>query len=573
MPAESEGVVVLPVTPAVTLKPPSSTPRSPEASEMHAIMAQQTAALMKHMETLMSQQEQVITRLLQGNPGKSEQLGKLISKIGLSADSNFTTQMESVGQEGSTTLQAASSDDQCLMDSINFHRRFTDAKESASRKAFVVQDRIAAFKEKAQNDFALTRRDMESSLLGSWVFESVMTLVVVFNIILIIRETDMNASCTSSEVTCLPPWFAYMNIIFVVIYTVEGLLVIDAYRCEVFGDNARLLEFLILILSYAELAMDSILEETPYANLQSLRLVRLARLVRGWRLFLIFPDLKFIMVGFFHAMRAMLFGFVVLSLILLSVAVISVDVINPINARLTHDGDYCEDAFSSVWRSSLLLFQTIVAGDSWGACILPVILDSPLTWVLLGGSLVAIQVGFLNLVMAVVIDKVAEGRESDKLSKMQEREKEIRSSRARWFKMFETLDADKNGQLSMQELMNGFESMKEFQTDLMLLGIERCDLPILLGLLDEDHNAQVSRDELVSMFEMIWFFDTKMHNVTMSMQIRTLFNHLDGQLRRLQQETVNLLQLTVAMCQRSDVNNEIATIFQGSDIGNAISDI
>ena len=51
--------------------------------------------------------------------------------------------------------------------------------------------------------------------------------------------------------------------------------------------------------------------------------------------------------------------------------------------------------------ANLLLFKTVIAGDSWGQIAVPVIQEYPLTSIIFCGSLFTLVFGVLNLIVAV----------------------------------------------------------------------------------------------------------------------------------------------------------------------------
>ena len=60
----------------------------------------------------------------------------------------------------------------------------------------------------------------------------------------------------------------------------------------------------------------------------------------------------------------------------------------------------CLKATSSVMRANLLLFKTVIAGDSWGEIAVPVIEHYPMTAIVFMGSLLTLVFGVLNLIVA-----------------------------------------------------------------------------------------------------------------------------------------------------------------------------
>ena len=66
------------------------------------------------------------------------------------------------------------------------------------------------------------------------------------------------------------------------------------------------------------------------------------------------------------------------------------------------DCEQCRRAMSSVMDANLLLFKTVIAGDSWGEIAVPVIQEHPWTSVIFVGSMLTLVFGVVNLIVAVV---------------------------------------------------------------------------------------------------------------------------------------------------------------------------
>ena len=94
------------------------------------------------------------------------------------------------------------------------------------------------------------------------------------------------------------------------------------------------------------------------------------------------------------------FGFMTLWAMLL------VEFVHPIIEQLYEKGvDFegcqdCRKAAASVMRANLLLFKTVIAGDSWGQIAVPVIEQYPATAIIFCGSLLTLIFGVLNMVIA-----------------------------------------------------------------------------------------------------------------------------------------------------------------------------
>ena len=69
------------------------------------------------------------------------------------------------------------------------------------------------------------------------------------------------------------------------------------------------------------------------------------------------------------------------------------------------DCPHCLKATSSVMRANVLLFKTVIAGDSWGQIAVPLIEAYPLTAIIFMGSLLTLVFGVMNLIaQPLVVD-------------------------------------------------------------------------------------------------------------------------------------------------------------------------
>lgn len=56
-------------------------------------------------------------------------------------------------------------------------------------------------------------------------------------------------------------------------------------------------------------------------------------------------------------------------------AILGVQLIHPVNSEIWVDSDCdrCGRAFGSTWNAFITIFQTVIAGDSWGVLAVPII--------------------------------------------------------------------------------------------------------------------------------------------------------------------------------------------------------
>eukprot|EP00438_Fugacium_kawagutii_P034345 Skav216700 [mRNA] locus=scaffold91:344794:345251:+ [translate_table: standard] len=84
-----------------------------------------------------------------------------------------------------------------------------------------------------------------------------------------------------------------------------------------------------------------------------------------------------------------------------------VELVHPVIVEIQRDNGafddclQCQRAASSVMDANLLLFKTVIAGDSWGTIAVPVIEAYPGTAFIFVGSMLSLVFGVLNLIVAV----------------------------------------------------------------------------------------------------------------------------------------------------------------------------
>ena len=81
------------------------------------------------------------------------------------------------------------------------------------------------------------------------------------------------------------------------------------------------------------------------------------------------------------------------------------EIINPyvIEMQASAPFDNCPEcirATSSVMHANLMLFKTVIAGDSWGLIAVPMIEQHPETAIIFVGASLTLVFGVLNLIVA-----------------------------------------------------------------------------------------------------------------------------------------------------------------------------
>jgi hypothetical protein len=207
-----------------------------------------------------------------------------------------------------------------------------------------------------------------------------------------------------------------------------------------------------------------------------LRVFRLVRLARAFKAAAFFQELNQLIRGFVCAMKAIFWGILKILLILTIWGILAVQLIHPINLRLMerkphiYEGcDRCHRSFSTVFDSILTFWQQVVAGDSWGTVSAPIIEESPMTFFFFMAVLVSVNLVMLNLILAVIVEAAMTANIEDEERKSEEAKKAQLEAERRLIELCAQIDVDKSGQLTVEEFLEGFDSMPEFENCLRVI--------------------------------------------------------------------------------------------------------
>ena len=106
--------------------------------------------------------------------------------------------------------------------------------------------------------------------------------------------------------------------------------------------------------------------------------------------------------------KTLVWSFLLCFLVMSVWSMLMVEMIHPLLQELStfgilsHCRGSCERAMATVMDANLLLFKTVIAGDSWGEIAVPVIEQYPATAVIFMGSLLTLVFGVLNLIVALL---------------------------------------------------------------------------------------------------------------------------------------------------------------------------
>eukprot|EP00434_Breviolum_minutum_P038405 symbB.v1.2.034067.t1/scaffold4254.1/size42344/1 len=237
-----------------------------------------------------------------------------------------------------------------------------------------------------------------------------------------------------------------------------------------YKDTLFMIDLFVLICGYLESVLQALGMSEFFGRIGMLRLLRVARILRLTRILRksqSLKELRRLLTMMATCMKALAWSFLMCFGVMTFWAMLMVEIIHPIvqEAQYFADCEQCLRATRSVMDANLLLFKTVIAGDSWGLIAVPVIEEHPATAIIFVGSQLTLVFGVLNLIVAVVVDTFAEARAHDVLNLAEEMEQEMASDQKTLKKIFERIDDDSSGTVTFEELMEGSGTSKPFSCD------------------------------------------------------------------------------------------------------------
>eukprot|EP00931_Biecheleriopsis_adriatica_P004459 TRINITY_DN106123_c0_g1_i1.p1 TRINITY_DN106123_c0_g1~~TRINITY_DN106123_c0_g1_i1.p1 ORF type:complete len:662 (+),score=120.37 TRINITY_DN106123_c0_g1_i1:100-1986(+) len=363
--------------------------------------------------------------------------------------------------------------------------------------------------------------------------EVIMGLIISFNVVVMVIEVDATAGCPTLDDQCAPDWTRIANPLLLAIYTVEAALHLFQDRLRFYRSPWNLLDIAIVTFGYAELVLAQVFTAEDAKSLSYIRLLRLGRILRAVRLFKPIPELYKLVQGFLSTMRAIFWGFVMILALLAMFSILTMQVVQDYRDFSKLD-DWCTKAFSTTLRTILFFFQTLVAGDSWGACVVPMVLESwPLFWVF-ASALITVQLGFTNLILSVIVDAAASTRDQDIKQKMLEQRQKEQDDLERLYDKMESIDVDGSGTLSLEELLNGYESDPECKERLNNLGMDMTELEFLFKEMDWNDSNSLSYADIVETIVKAETQDSRMQFMFLRQQLNKMSHVLNRRLAKVE---------------------------------------
>lgn len=378
-------------------------------------------------------------------------------------------------------------------------------------------------------DWSRSRRCI-ATVMSSGFFDMFIGIVVLVNIGLIVHQTNQSG-------LGMEPDFAIeaANVIFLILYTLEGLLRLYAFRLDFWRSYWNLLDTFILSADWTLQIINWTAADIQTSDVfKALRVIRALRVLRSIRTLHLFRELYIMLYGFLNALKAIGWAAVLLLLMLLILGIMAVEMVHPLAQILHERGVYgdcerCHRAFQTVWMAALTFWQQIVAGDSWGRITIPIMEEYPLTAPYFAMVFITIDLGLLNLILSVIVDKAHQAQQEDVKFQLTQRQAAFEGAKRSLLYLCELLDEDKSGSLSFEELLEGYDNLPEFQEQMRLMDVEREDMQSLFRVLDEDGSGDIQYSEFVEQVVKMRSQDTTLSLLFLRSQMKDM-KHVVGNL-------------------------------------------
>ncbi|CAE7288746.1 para [Symbiodinium pilosum] len=395
----------------------------------------------------------------------------------------------------------------------------------------VFEDAIQAAEEHAhdqeEHGSAWPCRLSEQIVANRW-FEMGTGAIIFINLLTIGLEAQLSLSQDAASLIILDT----MERIFLAIYSLELLVRFLAGGCAVFCNVWFLLDFFLVTVGVLAVLLKLLGPNSPlsvdgFEKILIVRGLRLLRLVRALRMFEHFKVVWHLVYALLSAGRTVMSATALISFTLYIFACVAVEIITK-DENILADPETSEIVrvyFNSLPRASLTLMQFVTL-DSIAAVYSPLIMKKPYLAVYFASILIFVSIGLMNLITAVIIEGAMESSAEKREEERMEVKEKIRESLPMLLDTFITLDIDRSGRITREELQNNA---------LQLLPPSLLDkLPIddvfdLFDILDVDENNYLTQAEFVEGLLNIALLDTPLWNIQALKLLRRIA-HLTSQI-------------------------------------------
>jgi hypothetical protein len=326
------------------------------------------------------------------------------------------------------------------------------------------------------------------------LFDMFILSIVLLNILQMIQDADLSSEEKTSDFVIVTGYLC------MTVYATELAIRIYVDRWLYFSPPANKFDFAIVVIDIASEILGKV---TPLPSVALLRIFRVMRIMQVIRRMESFRELWLMLHGLASATKAMLWACVLVSFVLTFFSLISVTVIKPVHKDLEEDGafahcDACSGAFDTVAASFQTWFYIVFIGDLWSDLVVPLGKERGFIIVIFFAGFIGINLGIMNLILTVIVDRAAEARADDEAFLLDEKKEGYMNSQKRLLTEFKILDADDSGVVSLREMQQGYDEGGTFASALKAMDVDKSDLETVFSIIDQDRSGSVTYTEFAS---------------------------------------------------------------------------
>eukprot|EP00927_Polykrikos_kofoidii_P039375 TRINITY_DN33780_c0_g1_i1.p1 TRINITY_DN33780_c0_g1~~TRINITY_DN33780_c0_g1_i1.p1 ORF type:complete len:569 (+),score=90.30 TRINITY_DN33780_c0_g1_i1:62-1768(+) len=338
-------------------------------------------------------------------------------------------------------------------------------------------------------------RQLQSFLEANW-YEPAIALIVIFDVILLGLEADARIHQKSSHGSSVLPVTIFVKLLFLLeivarFYTYGVVKTISSTVVK--------LDILVVVCSILEVILTNIFLvdiKKLIACLNIVRFFRLIRVSRTARAFPMFRPLWILVSGLQGSVFTIIWAAILLFTLMYGFAILGAEMIPPVDRVVSNTYDTVAlSKFGSLTSSMMSLFQIVTMDDA--ADVYQPLMQPGSSRFFCSSYfaifIMTVTIAFMNLVTAAVVEASRHqsevNRELQRQAEMERQKALIPSLR----EMFELIDQDGSGEVSMAEIQQCSVAMQN-----ELKSMTKADnLSELFQLLDDDDSGTVVIDEFL----------------------------------------------------------------------------
>lgn len=320
------------------------------------------------------------------------------------------------------------------------------------------------------------------------LFNTVVSTAIFLNTVWLGIETDLHHP-EVYENQSLDPW-TVVNYCFVFFFCVELLIRIYSRTWWPFiTDNWNKFDFLLVVLSVLDTFVLVYISDGS-GSLSALRVLRVLRVARVLRLLRFFRPLWLLVIGAVDAMRALLWAWVLISILIYIFAILLTRTVGFPHKEADAEIDRY---FGNILYSSFTLFQVMTL-EGWPTVARKAMEFEPWTWMVFVAFLLITTFSIMNMIVSVIVDSTLEAALDQKLQAMRDQEYHTSMATVKVDEVFRRADGNGDGHITKEELMQALLK-PDVRLYLREVGIDITNAEFIFDVVDYDGSGKLEYKE------------------------------------------------------------------------------